>query len=115
MSNTYRVPINIFLPALNVDSIKLIKFSDDFVIPSWIEFIGRIIQLLLATAALTTFLGLDLNPQEKCSADNGLIASLIALIAVIFFIILSTIELFPRKIERRDHYFVESNNGMRGT
>ena len=90
MSNTYRVPI-IFLPALNVDSIKLIKFSDDFVIPSWIEFIGRIIQLLLATAALTTFLGLDLNPQEKCSADNGLIASLIALIAVIFFIIRTNI------------------------
>ena len=94
MSNTYNSFIgngNIFLPALNVESIKLIKFSDDFVIPSWIEFIGRIIQLLLATAALTTFLGLDLNPQEKCSADNGLIASLIALIAVIFFIIKTNI------------------------
>ena len=59
-----------------------IYISDDFVLPSRIEFLGRTLQLLLALVALLAFLGLDLNPQERCSADDGIIYSLIALIVV---------------------------------
>ena len=58
------------------------NFSDDFVLPSRIEFLGRTLQLLLAFGALLAFLALDLNPQERCSADDGIIYSLIALIVV---------------------------------
>ena len=64
-------------------NISFPNFSDDFVIPSRIEFIGRTFQLLLAIGALVSFYGLDLNPNvSKCSADKGIIYSLIALIVV---------------------------------
>ena len=61
----------------------LYLFVDDFVLPSWMEFIGRTIQLLLSSSALAAFLALDLNSgHNKCSSDNGVIYSLVALILV---------------------------------
>ena len=47
------------------------------------DFVFRIMQLVLALAALSVFASLDLNPeQQKCPSDDGIIASLIAFMIV---------------------------------